>query len=302
MDSSRKTIIIVDDDMTCLEIGRKLLKGFYRVYPAPSGLKLFEILENVTPDLILLDIDMPDMNGYEVIRKLKAGSRFADIPVVFLTAKSDEESEMTGFDLGAVEFVSKPFSGPVLLKRISHQLNISNLITTMQRLSIEDQVTSIANRRCFDIRLEAEWGRALRAGTPIGVLMIDVDSFKAYNDRYGHQQGDVVLKTVAQILQKIPTRSTDLVARYGGEEFAVLLPHTEEANVWEIAEHMRREVAKAVLECADGSPTGVTVSIGVHVLTPTLADTCATVVARADKALYAAKEAGKNRVCLYCGP
>jgi signal transduction histidine kinase/CheY-like chemotaxis protein len=142
MPGSRSTIIMVDDDMTNLEMGRSLLKDHYKVFPAESGEKLFEILENVTPDLILLDIEMPEINGYEVIKKLKTDLRFANIPVIFLTARSDEDSEMAGFEFGAAEYITKPFSGPVLLKRISRQLEISrhvrlhtNLLDTVNRVT-----------------------------------------------------------------------------------------------------------------------------------------------------------------------
>ena len=124
MEKIRSKIILVDDNLSNLTMGRNMLKTFYEVYPAPSAAKLFEILENVLADLIILDIEMPDMNGYEAIKKLKADPRLADIPVIFLTAKDDESSELEGFDLGAVDYISKPFSGPLLLKRISNQLLI----------------------------------------------------------------------------------------------------------------------------------------------------------------------------------
>ena len=124
MGNTRSKIILVDDNMANLAMGRNMLKTFYEVYPAPSAAKLFEVIENVLPDLILLDIDMPEMNGYEAIKKVKADSRFSDIPVIFLTAKNDEESELEGFNLGAVDYVAKPFSGPLLLKRIANQLLI----------------------------------------------------------------------------------------------------------------------------------------------------------------------------------
>ena len=124
MSLERNKIIMVDDNLTNLTMGRNMLKTFYEVYPAPSSAKLFEILENVTPDLILLDIEMPEMNGYEAIKKLKIDRRFNDIPVIFLTAKNDETSELEGFDLGAVDYISKPFSAPLLLKRIANQLLI----------------------------------------------------------------------------------------------------------------------------------------------------------------------------------
>ena len=124
MKNSRNKIILVDDNMANLTMGRNMLKTYYEVYPAPSAAKFFEILENVLPDLVLLDIEMPEMNGYEVIKKLKADSRFTDIPVIFLTSRNDESSELEGFDLGAVDYISKPFSGPLLLKRIENQLLI----------------------------------------------------------------------------------------------------------------------------------------------------------------------------------
>ena len=124
METDRSKIILVDDNMANLTVGRNLLKVFYEVYPAPSVSKLFEILENIVPDLILLDIEMPEVNGYEAIKRLKSTDRFSDIPVIFLTSKTDEGSELEGFNLGAVDYVSKPFSGPLLLKRIDNQLLI----------------------------------------------------------------------------------------------------------------------------------------------------------------------------------
>jgi putative two-component system response regulator len=137
MDGERHKIIMVDDNMANLTMGRNMLKTIYEVYPAPSAAKLFEILENILPDLVLLDIEMPEMNGYEAIRKMKADARFADIPVIFLTAKSDEESELEGFDLGAADYMSKPFSGPLLLKRIANQL----LIVRQKRTLLANQAT-----------------------------------------------------------------------------------------------------------------------------------------------------------------
>ena len=137
----RNRIILVDDDMTNLTMGRNMLKAFYEVYPAPSAAKLFEILENVLPDLILLDIAMPEVNGYETIKKLKADARFADIPVIFLTAKSDESSELEGFNLGAVDYVSKPFSGPLLQKRIENQLLIIR-----QKRDLKDYAENLEDR------------------------------------------------------------------------------------------------------------------------------------------------------------
>jgi len=298
-ETTQQKIILVDDDKSLLEQGCQLLKDSYRVFPANSGAKLFELLETIMADLILLDISMPELNGYDVIRKLKADPRYAKIPVIFLTAKNDEESEVKGFELGAVEYVSKPFSKSVLLKRISHHINVSLQIKTMENLSMIDQLTAIANRRSFESRLKVEWGRALRYSTPIGIVMIDIDKFKLYNDTYGHQQGDTVLKEVARILQQIPNRSTDLVARYGGEEFIALLPNTEENSVVMIAENMRKEVAKAVIPCKDGSITGVTVSIGLYVMIPSKGDDMSDLIVKVDKALYNAKETGRNRVCTY---
>ena len=141
MDATRNKIIFVDDNMTSLTMGRDMLKAFYEVYPAPSGAKLFEILENVVPDLILLDIEMPEMNGYEVIKKLKADPRFADIPVIFVTAKDDDSSELEGLDLGAVDYVSKPFSAPRLLKRISN-----HLLIVRQKNDLKDYADNLEKR------------------------------------------------------------------------------------------------------------------------------------------------------------
>jgi putative two-component system response regulator len=140
METDRNKIILVDDNMANLAVGRNLLKVFYEVYPAPSVAKLFEILSNIVPDLILLDIEMPEVNGYEAIKRLKSDARYSDIPVIFLTSKNDEGSELEGFNLGAVDYVSKPFSGPLLLKRIENQLLIvrqkKDLLANQDRKSV----------------------------------------------------------------------------------------------------------------------------------------------------------------------
>ena len=148
MENNRQKIILVDDNMSNLDMGRNMLKTFYEVYPAPSAEKLFEILEKIIPDLVLLDIEMPEMNGYETIKKMKADLRFADIPVIFLTAKNDESSELEGFDLGAVDYISKPFSGPLLLKRIANQLLILQQKTDLMasQAALQDYADSLSER------------------------------------------------------------------------------------------------------------------------------------------------------------
>jgi len=293
-------ICLVDDNMTSLTLARDMLKGSYKVYPAPSAAKFFEIIENVRPDLILMDVDMPQVNGYEAVKILKADERFADIPVIFLTAKTDEESELKGFELGAVDYITKPFHPSIIKARISTHLTIVEQRRIIEQISLTDTLTKIPNRRYFDNQMTTEWKRAIREGLPIGMIMIDADHFKKFNDTYGHQQGDVVLQTLAHVISTSIRRGTDFAARWGGEEFAVLLPNTETDGIMKVAENIRMNVEKTDIPSIVDASKGlnITISIGAAAIKPTDGASIEEFVKKADANLYAAKEAGRNRVVL----
>jgi diguanylate cyclase (GGDEF)-like protein len=200
--------------------------------------------------------------------------------------------------MNAADYISKPFSQEIVQLRVQNQIKIVNQMRTIERLSMIDQLTGIPNRRSFDERVRLEWKRSIREGidNSISILVLDVDHFKNYNDTYGHQQGDVALQTVAGMFSKLLKRSSDFAARWGGEEFIILLPDTPLEGAMEIAENIRSNIEKTEIRHADGTKTKVTVSIGANAENPTVDSPVDAFISRADKALYAAKAAGRNRV------
>ncbi|MCL1999821.1 MAG: diguanylate cyclase [Planctomycetes bacterium] len=297
---NRYKVFIVDDDLTNLTLARDILKERYKIYPAASAARFFEIIKNVRPDLILMDVEMPQMNGYRAAEILKANARFADIPIIFLTAKTDAESELKGFELGAVDYITKPFRQSIIKARIATHLTIVEQRRVIEQISLTDPLTKIPNRRYFDQELEKEWKRAVRGGQPIGAIMIDADHFKRLNDAYGHQQGDVVLQTLAHVIHTSVRRGIDLAARWGGEEFSVLLPGAEPGGVMTVAENIRMNVEKTAIPYIEDTSQGlhVTVSAGGVSIKPSIDSLLEDFMRKVDSALYAAKENGRNRVCV----
>jgi diguanylate cyclase (GGDEF)-like protein len=296
---SKNSLLIVDDEKMNLKVLTHILGSDYVIYTATNGANAIERAREHKPDLILLDILMPEMDGYETLSVLKKDERTQDIPVIFITGLNSIEDEEKGLSLGTVDYISKPFGAMIVKLRVRNQIKIVNQLRTIQHLSMIDQLTNIPNRRSFDRRLYIEWNRALREREPLGFLMIDVDKFKNYNDTYGHQQGDVVLKTVAKIFAQSIKRSGDFAARWGGEEFAVLLPNTVMDGALDIAERIREDVESMLIPCADGSANRVTISIGVNSLIPVQSSSVDTFISNADKALYEAKAQGRNRVIAF---
>jgi diguanylate cyclase (GGDEF)-like protein len=293
----KHTILIVDDETTNIRALSQVLRPEYTVYMARDGRTAIETAENVTPDLILLDIIMSDMSGYEVITELKNSDRTREIPVVFITGLSGVEDEEKGFLLGAVDYITKPFNNTIVRARIRHHLQTLRQLRMIKRLGVIDPLTDIANRRGFNERLEIEWAHAIRDKNTLSILMIDIDHFKRYNDTYGHPQGDVLLQAIAAIFRQTLVRSTDYAARWGGEEFTILLPGTNMDGALKIAERIRSDVENTAVPRADGSDTRVTVSIGVYSQSPQPGDSTNDFVTGADKALYTAKESGRNKIC-----
>ena len=294
------SILIVDDEVLNLKMLRSVLHDDYTVYTAKDGLSAIEIATENKPDLILLDIIMPEMDGYEVLAILKSNVITRHIPVIFITGLDSKAEEEKGLSMYAADYISKPFSPGIVNLRVRNQIQIVNQIRTIELLSNLDQLTQIPNRRSLDQQLFSEWGRSMREKIPLSLLMIDVDKFKIYNDTYGHLQGDKVLIMVAKTIVATLHRAGDFAARFGGEEFCVLLPGADIVGATLVAEQIRAAIQSLVILCEDGSGSKVTVSIGVHSLVPEgLADTIPDLIDKADNAMYAAKEAGRNCVRKY---
>ena len=299
-DMTKNTILIIDDEKPNLMYLNNLLCTDYSVFIARNGMEALKSAHKLMPDLILLDIIMPIMNGYEVLSELKASEATKDIPVIFTTGLCSNEDEERGLALGTADYITKPFSSTIVKLRVGNQIRIINQMRAIERLSMTDQLTGIANRRCFDQRLLAEWQRAVREKSPISIMMLDVDRFKSYNDTYGHQKGDAVLQEVAKMLTNSMKRPADLVARWGGEEFVALLPTTSAEGAVKVAEQIRAKVEESKVPCFDGNTASVTISIGLYSLVPTQNSSMNDFISKADTALYDAKKKGRNRVCSAC--
>jgi len=297
LDEQQTTLLVVDDAIENIEILNNMLSERYRILFATDGPEALVVAEKQRPDLILLDVVMPEMNGHEVCVQLKQNPATREIPVIFVTAKDQEEDEETGLQLGAVDYLTKPVRPSIVKLRIGIHLELKRYRDFLTSLSMTDGLTGIPNRRRFDQFLETEWLHAVRSGTPLSLILADVDYFKAYNDHYGHAAGDQCLKMVAQTLSDGLTRRTDLVARYGGEEFACVLLATDHAGALSIAERLREQVASQRLDHAH-SPVSpfVTISMGVATLEPNHRIDRQTLIEKADQRLYQAKHAGRNRV------
>jgi diguanylate cyclase (GGDEF)-like protein len=257
-------ILLVDDDPGSIQLMGRILSGVANLRFATSGEDALRLAGASVPDLMLLDTEMPGLSGFETCRALKADPALTDVPVIFVTSHGEPAFEVSGFELGAADFIAKPVSAPLLLARVKTQLRVKHMADQLRHIATMDVLTGVANRRRFDEALELEWQRRLRSGDPLSLLMIDVDHFKLFNDRYGHPAGDACLRSVAQALRGTSARPADLVARYGGEEFAILLPHT----ACDGAEHVAHCVLGAIEALAighEGSSTAphVTVSVGI---------------------------------------
>jgi len=297
-------ILLVDDEPINLRLLDSMLRDEYEISVALNGKQALKRAVNLQPDLILLDVKMLEMDGYEVCRRLKLNEKTMNIPVIFVTSKADEEDEIKGLELGAVDYIAKPFRMAIIKARLHNHLELKRQRDLLSRLSTLDGLTGIANRRTFETALEREWRVAVRQNNELALIFTDIDHFKAYNDNYGHMKGDACLREVAQILARTPHRAVDLVARFGGEEFVCLLPGCGIGNAQDIAERMRNAVlAKAIPHAFSKTHNCVSLSFGVSCLAPG-ATKCmpSDLVIVADRMLYQAKEQGRNRVVsAYCG-
>ena len=297
--ASKRSILIVDDEVSNIRLLAHILGEEHTIYAVEDGLTGIEIAKMHQPDLILLDIVMPEMDGYEVLTVLKESTETREIPVIFITGLRGVEDEKKGLTYKAADYISKPFNAEIVKLRVQNQMKIIDLLDDIKYLSLTDQLTGLPNRRSFDERLHIAWSMSIREKMPISLLFIDIDDFKNHNDRYGHMQGDITLQTLARIFIQEPRRSVDFAARWGGEEFAVLLVNAELSGALSVAERIRASVENAQIPLLGDQTTNITVSIGLHTQIPVPDSSIDHFIRSADAALYAAKKKGKNTVCQY---
>jgi diguanylate cyclase (GGDEF)-like protein len=293
----RATILIVDDEVSNIEILSAVLEDQYELCFATSAEDAYALLPTVMPDLVLLDVVMPVVSGYEVCRKIKADAMLADIPVIFTTALGEEEDQLFGLGLGAIDYITKPISPAIVRARIHNHLEMKRMRDQLAELAITDALTGLGNRRRLESILTSEYRRLSLGGENLSVIIMDIDFFKRFNDRYGHAAGDLCLVQVAAALSRAARRTADFTVRYGGEEFAALLPGASHEEAMEVARNIRHRVeALGIPHGGSEVASFVTVSIGVAscLCAPDLAP--AAWILAADRQLYLAKAAGRNSV------
>ncbi len=284
-----KTILVVDDNESNIDMILAILKE-YDVIPSTSGEDALALIKEESIDLVLLDILMPGMDGYTVCQRLKNQPDTKDIPIIFITAKSDEESIEKAYDMGGTDYVTKPFKPKELLARVKVQLKLQDVLRELDFLATRDSLTGIYNRRKFFQLAEQMYADA---SDDLYVVMIDIDHFKRVNDKYGHQTGDIALKTITStISQALPDSS--LFGRMGGEEFAVLLKASDQNQAMEMTSLLQQKVREIPINTEGGLTISCTISSGV---TRKQEDIVSLdhLLRLADKALYKAKEGGRNR-------
>ena len=294
----RPRLLVVDDQPINIQMLYQAFSADHQVFMATGGEQALALCASQQPDLVLLDVMMPGMDGYEVCRRLKAEQATRDLPVIFVTAHNDETAEALGLEVGAVDFIYKPINPKIVRARVKTHLTLKAQSDLLRQWVYIDGLTGAHNRRHFDERLAVEWGGAVRDGRPLSVVLLDVDFFKRYNDRNGHQAGDDCLRRVAATLKTSLKRPGDLLARYGGEEFACLLPNTDFAGAIQLAEQLGQEVFDQQIEHADSSVAPVvTVSLGVSSKRKDAVGGAEALLREADAQLYNAKVRGRHQAC-----
>ena len=293
----RPKLLVVDDQPINIRIINELFRADCDMHMATGGEQAIAISQSLQPDLILLDIMMDGMDGLEVCRLLKSDPATAAIPVIFITAKGDENDEALGLELGAVDYISKPLNPAIVRSRVKTHLTLKIQGDYLKGLASLDGLTGIPNRRAFDLRLADAWSQASREGTALSLIMIDIDYFKRYNDHFGHLAGDQCLSLVATALADSVNRPYDMAARYGGEEFACILPDTNLQGALKVASMLRTNISELkIAHPASDVSEQLTLSMGVASLQPRIGSDSAELIALADEQLYQAKHNGRDRV------
>ncbi|ALG67935.1 diguanylate cyclase [Beggiatoa leptomitoformis] len=303
----KDNILIIDDTLPNLRLlSNMLTEQGYKVRGVTNGNSALIAIHLSLPDLVLLDINIPDINGYEVCERLKADEKTRDIPVIFISAMHDILDKVKAFSIGGVDYITKPFHVDEVLARVRTHLTIRHLQKRLELANQElyrqatlDGLTQIANRRRFDSYLEQMWQQMMNLQKPIALILADIDYFKTYNDTYGHLMGDECLKKVAKTIEGATHRATDLAARYGGEEFAVILPETDITDALQVAETIQDNIKLLAIPHTQSTVSHLlTLSIGVTCMIPSTTNNNVAIqlIRQADALLYQAKSSGRNRI------
>jgi diguanylate cyclase (GGDEF)-like protein len=299
-------ILVADDDKTTrIGVRQAMEQDGYQVIEAVDGKMCLAVFERSRPDIVLLDVIMPLLDGFTCCEQIRVLSGIRQTPVIMITGLEDHESVDYAFSVGAVDYITKPIHWGVLRQRVRQLLQQARLYQQLeatnhelQRLAASDGLTHVANRRRFDEYLHQEWQHLLREQLPLSLILCDIDCFKLYNDTYGHQAGDVCLQQVAQVIQVAVKRSIDLPARYGGEEFAVILPNTDSEGAIQVVQAILAGVREAeIVHATSRVCSTVTVSLGISSTVPSLTTSPEQLIRAADRALYQAKAEGRDRYC-----
>jgi len=292
-------IVVVDDDPGTVLVLANVLKGLGKVYLATRSGEAVTLALRVEPDLVLLDVEMPDADGFAVLQELRTHAQLAETLVLFVTSHGASDIEARALSAGAIDFINKPVRADIVRARVRNYLALKQQGDQLRRWSMLDGLTGLTNRRAFDLALDHEWASAEKSGETLGLVLCDIDYFKLYNDLYGHPTGDACLRSVAAVLLDGATSPRAVAARYGGEEFALLLPGVEAAEAAKVAERLCAAVSALDVPHA-GSPVSshVTLSLGVATHTPVPGSRPGLLVRAADEALYLAKDEGRNRLVL----
>lgn len=295
--TERAVILIVDDEISNIEIMNATLEESYEICFATSGEQALETARSILPDLILLDVLMPGLNGFDVCRALKQDKLLADVPVIFTTGLGDTEDEVRGLSLGAIDYVTKPIQPVILRARVNNHIELKRLRDQLAEMAVTDALTGLSNRRRLEQALMTETNRLARTGEWLSVIMLDIDFFKQFNDTYGHPAGDRCIAMVASALNRAVHRAADVSARYGGEEFACVLPGTDLEAAMVIARDIHAHVATLAIphERSAVSPH-VTVSMGVASARCLPGMSPSLWTANADSQLYRSKGSGRNQI------
>lgn len=286
-------VLLVDDSPDALAVAKaRLSKEQLDIVTAGGGVLGLEAARKETPDLILLDVDMPDMSGFEVCRELKADPELCMIPVLFLSGATTPEDKVHGLDLGAVDYVAKPFDAFELRARVRAALRTKHLQDLLIEHAHIDPLTGLPNRRALMERLQCEWSRIERHGGEMAFIMADLDHFKSINDLYGHHVGDKMLQETARVIAE-QCRDNDLPARYGGEEFSIVVPDESAQSAIHLAERCRHKIEECCIVVREEN-IRVTASFGIA--DSQGVSSIEEMMKRADEALYWSKKAGRNQI------
>ncbi|WP_273024328.1 diguanylate cyclase [Rheinheimera sp.] len=291
--SEQAVILVVDDQPINIQVIYQILGGSYKILMATSGAQAIKVCTDSLPDLVLMDVLMPEQDGLETCRQMKAQETIADIPVIFVTAAQQQEEEDACWQAGAVDFIQKPVNANTLRHRVNAHLTLKKQSDLLRSLAFIDGLTHVYNRRYFDQFLQKQLAACKRHQMPLAVLLIDIDHFKLYNDHLGHLAGDDALRRVAAAMKACCLRPNDLIARYGGEEFVAVLPDTTAEGARFVAEKILTAITALAIPHPASQYGVISVSIGIAVADPRLGYE-AGITERADKQLYLTKQRGRN--------